>query len=292
MVKYQRKLNTPIYTATTLLTTPPPHNPITTTQKPPWHQNPLTNKTLLLHPRDLSPSSPKWITSTQNPNYKNKPFPPPPRSSTSVTRSLTQTHTATTISDLCQSTLIPNLKSTPSSVTPIPNPKSTPKSKISDPHLDQPRSTPSSVMPKSTQIHNPHLTMSIHHLTYDTPIRANHPTLEQTHRSHIKPIGANSTEREEREREKSERERDEDRVERVGESELMREKRNKIMFLFLQLCYNAILHVELHCSTIANFFAIVCTYTIPYIWNLQSPVLMLLWSLLASIMQNSSFWGK
>ena len=91
-------------------------------------------------------------------------------------------------------------------------------------------------------------------------IRANHPILEQTHRSPIKPIGANNTETEERDREKSERERDKDIVERVGELEQMREKRNKIIFLFLQLCYSAILHVELHCSTIANFFAIVYIY--------------------------------
>ena len=41
----------------------------------------------------------------------------------------------------------------------------------------------------------------------------------------------------------------------------MREKRNKIIFLFLQLSYNAILHVELHCSTIAKFFAIMYVRT-------------------------------
>ena len=34
----------------------------------------------------------------------------------------------------------------------------------------------------------------------------------------------------------------------------MREKMNKKIFLFLQLSYSAILHVESHCSTIANFF--------------------------------------
>ena len=84
------------------------------------------------------------------------------------------------------------------------------------------------------------------------------PTSEQTHQSHIEPIRANITKREEREREKSERERDERyKVERVGESGQMREKRDKIIFLFLQLSYSAILHVELHCSTIAKFFAIV-----------------------------------
>ena len=241
----------------TTSTQQPSHHHIATTMTP----KPVNQQTfLLLHPWDLSPSSSRSVISTQNPNCKNKPFPPPRRSSSSMTRLSTQTHIATTIFDLHQSTLIPNPKSTPSSVMPIPNPKLTPKSKISDPCLDQPRLTPSSVMPKSTQIHNPHLTMSIHHLTYDTPIRANHPTLEQTHRSHIKPIGANSTEREEREREKSERERDEDIVERVGESEQMREKRNKIMFLFLQLCYSAILHVKLHYSAIANFFVIVYIY--------------------------------
>ena len=53
------------------------------------------------------------------------------------------------------------------------------------------------------------------------------------------------------------RERDgEDIIKRVGESEQMREKRNKIIFLFLQYCYIAILHVELHCSSIAKKFAI------------------------------------
>ena len=52
------------------------------------------------------------------------------------------------------------------------------------------------------------------------------PTSKQTHQSHIEPIGANNIEREEREREK---ERDEeDKIERVGESEHMREKMNKI----------------------------------------------------------------
>ena len=35
---------------------------------------------------------------------------------------------------------------------------------------------------------------------------------------------------------------------------------NKIIFLFFQWCYNAILHAELHYSTIANFFAIVYIY--------------------------------
>ena len=40
----------------------------------------------------------------------------------------------------------------------------------------------------------------------------------------------------------------------------MREKRNKIIFLFLQLSYSAILHVESHCSTLAIFFAIVRFY--------------------------------
>ena len=63
------------------------------------------------------------------------------------------------------------------------------------------------------------------------------PTSEQTHRSHIEPIGANSTKREEREREKSERDIDkEDKVEKVGESEQMREKGNKIMFFFFYNC--------------------------------------------------------
>ena len=32
------------------------------------------------------------------------------------------------------------------------------------------------------------------------------------------------------------------------------EKENNILFLFLQLSYSVILHVESHCSTIANFF--------------------------------------
>ena len=40
----------------------------------------------------------------------------------------------------------------------------------------------------------------------------------------------------------------------------MREKMNKIIFLFLQLSYSAILHLESHCSIIANFFAIVGFY--------------------------------
>ena len=74
--------------------------------------------------------------------------------------------------------------------------------------------------------------MPIHHLTHDTSIEAT-PTSEQTHRSHIEPIGAYSTKREEREREKSERDIDkEDRVEKVGESEQMREKGNKIIYIF------------------------------------------------------------
>jgi len=46
-------------------------------------------------------------------------------------------------------------KTTPSSVTPIPIQKSTPKSKISNPRPNQPRSTPSSVTSRSTQIQNP-----------------------------------------------------------------------------------------------------------------------------------------
>ena len=40
----------------------------------------------------------------------------------------------------------------------------------------------------------------------------------------------------------------------------MRDKMNKIIFLFLQLSYSAILHLESHCSIIANFFAIVYIY--------------------------------
>ena len=96
--------------------------------------------------------------------------------------------------------------------------------------------------------------------------------LEQTTPHRSKPIEATSnpseqtTLREEGEREKYERERDEDRVERVGESEQMREKMNKIMFLFLQLCYSAILLVELHCSTIVKIkliFYSVFTLSIP-----------------------------
>ena len=42
--------------------------------------------------------------------------------------------------------------------------------------------------------------------------------------------------------------------------EQMREKKNKIKYLFLQLSYSVILHVELHCSIIAIFFAIVYIY--------------------------------
>ena len=117
---------------------------------------------------------------------------------------------------------------------------------------------------------------------------------EQTTPHRSKPIEATSnpseqtTLREEGEREKFERERDEDIVERVGESEQMREKRNKIMFLFLQLCYSAILHVKLHYSAIANFFC--NSVHIQFLtFGMQSPVRMLLWSLLASITQNSSF---
>ena len=51
------------------------------------------------------------------------------------------------------------------------------------------------------------------------------------------------------------------RVERVGESRRqLREKKNKIIFLVLQLSYNAILHLESHCGTIVNFFAIFYIY--------------------------------
>ena len=51
------------------------------------------------------------------------------------------------------------------------------------------------------------------------------------------------------------------RVERLGESgRQLREKKNKIIFLVLQLSYSAILHLESHCSTLANFFAIVYIY--------------------------------
>ena len=46
--------------------------------------------------------------------------------------------------------------------------------------------------------------------------------------------------------------------------ELIKWKPNKILVLFLQLCYNAILQVELHCSTIANFFAILAFYKPSY----------------------------
>ena len=35
---------------------------------------------------------------------------------------------------------------------------------------------------------------------------------------------------------------------------------NKIIFLFLQLRYNAILYLESHCSTIADFFTVVYIY--------------------------------
>ena len=49
----------------------------------------------------------------------------------------------------------------------------------------------------------------------------------------------------------------------MGESgDKMREKMNKIIFLFLQLSYSAILHVELHCITIAKFFTIAHIYKI------------------------------
>ena len=56
------------------------------------------------------------------------------------------------------------------------------------------------------------------------------------------------------------RERDEeDRVERVGELEPMREKRNNIYIdiYILEYYYSTILTLELYCSTIANRFAIV-----------------------------------
>ena len=46
----------------------------------------------------------------------------------------------------------------------------------------------------------------------------------------------------------------------MGESERqMREKDNKIIVFVLELCYSAILYVEL-CYTILNFFAIVALY--------------------------------
>ena len=70
------------------------------------------------------------------------------------------------------------------------------------------------------------------------------------------------TEREKREREKSLKERKE--REMWESQEQMREKINKIIFLFLQLSYNAILYVELHCNTIANFFAMVYIYNSRY----------------------------
>ena len=37
-------------------------------------------------------------------------------------------------------------------------------------------------------------------------------------------------------------------------------KLNKILIFFSQYRYSAILHVELHCSSIANFFAILGFY--------------------------------
>ena len=97
----------------------------------------------------------------------------------------------------------------------------------------------------------------------------------QTHRTHIEPIsglglallgdgGRQWPEGEQREREKSEREREREMLEtklREWESqEQMREKKNKIKYLFLQLSYSVILHVELHRSIIAIFFAIVYIY--------------------------------
>ena len=55
------------------------------------------------------------------------------------------------------------------------------------------------------------------------------------------------------------------REERAEEKERMREisrikKYNKILIFFLQYRYRAILHVELHCSSIANFFTILGFY--------------------------------
>ena len=43
-----------------------------------------------------------------------------------------------------------------------------------------------------------------------------------------------------------------------GERELI--FTNKILIYFLQLNYSVILHLESHCSTIANFFAIIELY--------------------------------
>ena len=64
--------------------------------------------------------------------------------------------------------------------------------------------------------------------------------------------------------------------------------KRRIIFFFLQYCYSAILKVELQCSSIAKNFAILgflqsqilSTLGLempnsPYIWHLQSPVLML-----------------
>jgi len=66
--------------------------------------------------------------------------------------------------------------------------------------------------------------------------------------------GESRWEREKEEREKKRNNEGEER-EILGIKKL-----NKILIFFLQYRYSAILHVELHCSSIANFFAILGFY--------------------------------
>ena len=47
------------------------------------------------------------------------------------------------------------------------------------------------------------------------------------------------------------------------------DKVNKILVFSLELSYSAILPLELHCSTIANFFAIVGFYNSGYVGGFE-----------------------
>ena len=64
-----------------------------------------------------------------------------------------------------------------------------------------------------------------------------------------------------RSRANGETEREENRNNEIEEREISDENVNKIYNFFLEYCNNTILTLELYCSTIANFFAIV-RYTI------------------------------
>ena len=104
----------------------------------------------------------------------------------------------------------------------------------------------------------------------------------QTHQTHIEPIGGLGLallgdcgqqwpKSKGRGKNLKERETWETKLREWESQEQMREKNNKIIILFLQLSYSVILHIELHCSIIANFFlsVIVGLYKSRCVWSFE-----------------------